>query len=128
MDQTSQSADALAMTAEREAAQAAAILRGKEAAAQQRADARAVHAEEVARRNASDASMNIPARWPEPRKAAARAKYANQQRAAQVEAEQAANPGKKTNPAATRGWISHKGILSALQRGSAQHGMPFPKA
>lgn len=128
MDQTSQSADALAMTAEREAEQAAAIVRGKEAKAQQQAEARAAHAAEVAKRNSDDAAMGIPSSWSEPRKHAARQKYANQHRAAQVEAERDANPPKPTPRASLSRSESPQSIIARLNGGSFPIGMPFPKA
>ena len=128
MDQTSQSADALAMTAEREAEQAAATLRGKEAAAQRQAEARAAHSADVARRNASDAAKGIPANWSEPRKAAAREKYANQQRAAQVDAERAANPSKPTPRSSPRRSESPQAVLHGLQKQTMRPGLAFGKA
>ena len=64
---TSQSADQQQRDAEREAERASAIQRGKEAAAKQRAEARAAHSAEVAKRNSDDAAMGIPANWTEPR-------------------------------------------------------------
>lgn len=127
MDQTSQSADALAMTAAREAEQAAAIVRGKEAAAQRQADARATHAAEIARRKEADTAMGIPSRWSEPRKAAARQKHADQQRAAQVEAEQAANPSKPTPRSSLSRSESPQAVLLTLQRGSQRPGLAFGK-
>ena len=117
MDHTSLSPDTLRMTAEREAEQAAATLRGKEAAARRQAEARAAHSAEVAKRNSDDAAMGIPANWTEPRKAAARKAYADRQRAAQVEAERTANPGQKTNRAATRGWKPARSAIGGLSEG-----------
>ena len=124
---TSQSIEAQRMTAEREAEQAASIQRGKQAAAQRQAEGRAQHAAELAKRKADDAAMGIPHRWPEIRKSVARANYENQQRAAQVEAERAANPSQSVSPAHGRGEPSPAGILRGLMRGSARPGMPFPR-
>ena len=125
MDQTSQSPDTLRMTAEREAEQAAATLRGKEAAARRQAEARAAHSAEVAKRNSDDAAMGIPANWTEPRKAAARKAYADRQRAAQVEAERAANPQKPTPRSALSRDSSPHSVFLKLQGGTQRPGLAF---
>ena len=126
--ETSQSADQQQRDAEREAEQGAAIARGKAAAAARQSEARAAHAAELARRKAADASMGIPHHWPETRKAAARAKYADSQRAARVEAERAANPPKPTPLDSLSRDSSPAAILLKLQRGTMQPGMPFPNS
>lgn len=125
MDQTSLSPDTLRMTAEREAEQAAATLRGKEAAARRQAEARAAHSAEVAKRNSDDAAMGIPANWTEPRKAAARKAYADRQRAAQVEAERAANPQKPTPRSALSRDSSPHSVFLKLQGGTQRPGLAF---
>ena len=114
---TSQSAEAIRMNAEREAELAAQIERGKEAAAQRQAASRAAHAAEVAARKAADDAMGIPANWTEPRKAMARQKHADRQRAAQVEAERAANSPKPVNPAQHRGWRPLPDIAASVVTG-----------
>ena len=125
MDQTSLSPATLRMTAEREAEQAAATLRGKEAAARRQAEARAAHSAEVAKRNSDDAAMGIPANWTEPRKAAARKAYADRQRAAQVEAERAANPQKPTPRSALSRDSSPHSVFLKLQGGTQRPGLAF---
>ena len=127
MSDTSQSLDQQQRDAEREAGQAAFIVRGKEAAAQRQADARAVHAAEVAKRHAADDAMGIPRNWPEPRKHAARQKHANAQRAAQVAAEEAANPSKPTPRASLSRNTAPAAILVKLQAGSQRPGLAFGK-
>lgn len=125
MDQTSLSPATLRMTAEREAEQAAATLRGKEAAARRQAEARAAHSAEVAKRNSDDAAMGIPANWTEPRKAAARKAYADRQRAAQVEAERTANPQKPTPRSALSRDSSPHSVFLKLQGGTQRPGLAF---
>ena len=124
---TSLSADRLAMDAVRDAEQAAAVIRGKEAAAKRQADARTAHAAELAQRRAADDAMGIHRNWPEARKGAARQKHADQQRAAQMAAEREANPPKPTPRASLSQDTSPAATLLKLQRGSMQPGMPFPK-
>ena len=125
MDHTSLSPDTLRMTAEREAEQAAATLRGKEAAARRQAEARAAHSAEVAKRNSDDAAMGIPANWTEPRKAAARKAYADRQRAAQAEAERTVNPQKPTPRSALSRDSSPHSVFLKLQGGTQRPGLAF---
>ena len=98
-----QQAQQQAMNAERVAAQRATIQRGKSFATAKKQADREARAAEVAKRNADDAAMNIPVKWSEPRKHAARQKYANAQTAASVAAEEAANPGKKGGAVTSHG-------------------------
>lgn len=125
MSDTSQSLDQQQRDAEREAEQAAAILRGKEAAAKRQADARAAHAAEVAARKAADKAAGIPENWTEPRKAMARQKHADRQRAAQVAAGREANPPKPTPRASLSQDTSPAATLLKLQKGSMRHGLAF---
>ena len=124
---TSQSPDQQQRDAEREAEQAAAILRGKEAAAKRQADARAAHASEVAARKAADKAAGIPANWSEPRKHAARQKHADRQRAAQVAVEREANPQKPTPRTSLSQDTSPAATLLKLQKGSMRPGLAFGK-
>lgn len=111
------STDCQANLAALDAAHGESVRRGKDAAAQRQAEARAAHASEVAARQEADAAMGIPPNWTETRKAAARSEYAKRQRAAQVEAERAANPGRKVSPGQHRGWRPLSDVRGELVQG-----------